>query len=111
MEDMGYFSNMVECKGNSANQIGLPDSATGLKKEMIVVTSLKMGVGTDFATYYIVEHYIVEAEKEEVGSGNIPDCLGYHWQRWLIKYIDSGSSSASLYITFNPGSEGQLSVR
>ena len=51
MEDM---ANMVECKGNSANQIGLPDSTTGLKKETTVVTSLKMGVGTDFATYYII---------------------------------------------------------
>ena len=67
MEDMGYFANMVECKGNSANQIGLPDSATGLKKETTVVTSLKMGVGTDFATYYIVEHYTVEAEKKKLG--------------------------------------------
>ena len=64
---MGYFANMVECKGNSANQIGLPDSATGLKKETIVMTSLKMGVGTDFATYYIVEHYIVEAQKKRLG--------------------------------------------
>ena len=57
---------MVECKGNSANQIGLPDSATGLKKETTVVTSLKMRIGIDFATYYIVEHYIVEAEKKKL---------------------------------------------
>ena len=64
MEDM---ANMVECKGNMANQIGLLDSATGLKKETTMVTSLKMGVGTDFATYYIVEHYIVEAEKKKLG--------------------------------------------
>ena len=32
-----------------------------------MVTSLKMGVGTDFATYYIVEHYIVEAKKKKLG--------------------------------------------
>lgn len=64
MEDM---ANMVECKGNSANQIGLPDLATGLKKETTVVTSLKMGVGTNFSTCYIVEHYTVEAEKKKLG--------------------------------------------
>ena len=67
MEDMSYIANMVEYKENSSNQIGLPDSATGLKKEMMVVTSLKMGVGIDFATYYIVEHYVVEAEKKRLG--------------------------------------------
>ena len=67
MEDMGHFGNMVECKGNSANQIGLPDSATGLKKEMTVVTSLETRVGIDFATYYIVEHYTVGAEKKKLG--------------------------------------------
>jgi len=63
---------MVECKENSANQIGLPDSATSLKKERTVGTSLKMGVGTDFATYYIVEHYIVEAEKKKLGQETYP---------------------------------------
>ena len=67
MKDMGHFSNMVECKENSANQIGLFDSAIGLKKETIVVTSLKMGVEIDFSTYYIVEHYTVEAEKKRLG--------------------------------------------
>ena len=67
MEDMGYFANMVEYKGNLANQIGLDDSATGLKKETMVVTSLKMGVEDDFATYYIVEHYIVEDKKKRLG--------------------------------------------
>ena len=67
MEGMGYFANMAECKGNSTNQIGLPDSATGLKKETTVVTSLKMGVGADFATCYIVENYTVEAEKKKLG--------------------------------------------
>ena len=67
MEDMGHFANMVECKENSANQIGLSDSAMGLKKEMIVVTSLKMGVEIGFATYHIIEHYIVEAEKKRLG--------------------------------------------
>ena len=67
MEGMGYLANMVECKGNSANQIGLPDSATGLKKKTTVVTSLEMEVGIDFATYYIVKHYIVGAEKKKLG--------------------------------------------
>ena len=67
MEGMGYLANMVECKGNSDNQIGLPDSAMGLKKETTVVTSLETEVGIDFATYYIVEHYIVGAEKMMVG--------------------------------------------
>ena len=67
MKDMGHFANMVECKGNSANQIGLSDSATGLKKETAEVTSLKMGVEIDFATYYIVEHYTVEAKKKQLG--------------------------------------------
>lgn len=65
MLGMGYFSNMVGHRENSANQIGLPDSATGLMKEMIVVTNLEMGV--DFATYYIVEHYTVETEKKKLG--------------------------------------------
>ena len=67
MGDMGYFANMVEFRGNLANQIGLPDSATGLKKETTVVTNLKMGVGTDFSTYYIVENYTMEAEKKKLG--------------------------------------------
>ena len=40
MKDMGHFANMVECKGNLANQFGLFDSAMDLEKEMIVVTSL-----------------------------------------------------------------------
>ena len=66
MKDVGHFANMVECKGNLANQIGLFDSAMGLKKETIVVTSLKMGVEIDFATYYIVEHYTVEVEKKRL---------------------------------------------
>ena len=67
MEDMGYFVNMVECNENSANQIGLPDSAMGLKKEMTMVTNLEMGVGTDFATCYIVRPYTMEAEKKKLG--------------------------------------------
>ena len=66
MKDMGHFANMVECKENSANRIGLSDSAMGLKKETIMVTSLKMGVEIDFATYYIVEHYTVEVEKKRL---------------------------------------------
>ena len=66
MRDMGHFANMVECKGNSANQIGLFDSAMGLKKETIVVTSLKMGVEIDFATYHIVEHYTAEFERKRL---------------------------------------------
>ena len=67
MEDMGYSANMVERRENSANQIGLSDSSTDLEKERTVVTSLKMGVEIDFATYYIVEHYTVEAEKKKLG--------------------------------------------
>ena len=67
MEDMGYFVNMVECKGNSANQIGLPDLAMGLRKETTMVTSFKIVVETDFATYYIVEHYTMETEKKRLG--------------------------------------------
>ena len=64
MKDMGHFSNMVECKGNLANLIGLFDSAMDLKKETIVVTSLKMGVEIDFSTYHIVEYYTVGVEKK-----------------------------------------------
>ena len=66
MKDTGHFANMVECKGNSANQIGLFDSAMDLKKETIVVTSLKMGVEIDFSTYHIVEHYTVGVEKKRL---------------------------------------------
>ena len=32
-----------------------------------MVTSLEMEVGIDFATYYIVEHYIIGAEKKKLG--------------------------------------------
>ena len=66
MKDMGHFANMVECKGNSANQFGLFDSAMDLKKETIVVTSLKMGVEIDFSTYHIVEHYTVGFERKRL---------------------------------------------
>ena len=62
---MHYFSNMVEYKESLANQMGLPDSTTGLMKETTEVTSL--GVGVDFATYYIVEHYTAETEKKRSG--------------------------------------------
>jgi len=58
---------MVEYRENSANQMSLPDSATGLMKETTEVTSLGMGVRIDFATYYIVEHYTAEAEKKKLG--------------------------------------------
>ena len=67
MEDMGYFANMVECKGNSASQIGLSDSATGLGKETAMLANLKMGVEIDFATYYIVGHCTAEAGKKRLG--------------------------------------------
>ena len=67
MKGMGHFANMVEYKGNSANQFGLFDSAMGLKKEMIVVTSLQMGFEIDFATYHIVEHYTVGFERKRLG--------------------------------------------
>jgi len=58
---------MVEYRENSANQRGLPDSATGLMKGTTEVTSLGAGVGIDFATYYIVEHYTTETEKKRSG--------------------------------------------
>ena len=60
-----YFANMVGHRENSANWVGLPDSAMGLMKEMTVVTNSEMGV--DFSTYYIVEHDMVEAEKKKSG--------------------------------------------
>jgi len=55
---------MVEYRENSANQMGLPNSATRLMKKTTEVTSLVAGVGIEFATYYIVEHYTVEIEKK-----------------------------------------------
>ena len=67
MEDMAHFANMVERKESSANQIGLSDSSTDLEKETTVVTSLETGVGIDFATYYIVEHYTAETENKRLG--------------------------------------------
>ena len=62
-----YFANMGGYKEDSTNQIGLPDLAMGLRKETTVVTCLETGVGIDFATYYIVEHYTAEAEKKKLG--------------------------------------------
>ena len=67
MLGMCYFTNMVGHMENSANWIGLLDSATGLMKEMTLVTNLERGVEVDFATYYIVEHYTVETEKKKLG--------------------------------------------
>ena len=67
MVGMRYFANMVEYRENSANRMGLPDSATGLMKETTEVTSLEMGAGIDFATYYIVEHYTAETENKRLG--------------------------------------------
>lgn len=67
MVGMCYFANREGYREDSANQIGLLDSATGLMKEMTVVTSLEMGVGIDFATYYIVEHYIAKTEENRLG--------------------------------------------
>lgn len=64
---MGCFANMVGYKDGSANQIGLPDSTMGLRKETTVVTSLDMVAGIDFSTYYTVEHYTVETEKKKLG--------------------------------------------
>jgi len=58
---------MVEYRESSANQMGLVDSATGLMKETIKVTSLGARVGIDFATYYVVEHYTAETEKKRLG--------------------------------------------
>ena len=66
MEDMSYSANMVGRKENSANQIGLADSSMDLEKEMVVMTSSQMGVEIGFATYYIAERYIVEAEKKKL---------------------------------------------
>ena len=56
MLGMGYFANMVGHRENSANWIGLLDSATGLMKEMTMVTNSEREVEVDFSTYYIVEH-------------------------------------------------------
>ena len=67
MVGMNYFANMVGYKEDSANQIGLPDSATSLRKETTAVTSLETGIGIDSATYYIVEHFTAEAEKKKLG--------------------------------------------
>lgn len=64
---MHYFANMVEYREISANQMGLPDSATGLMKETTELTSLGAGVGIDFATYYIVENYTTDTEKKRSG--------------------------------------------
>ena len=64
---MRYFANMVEYRESSANQMGLPDSAMGLMKETTEVTSLGTGVGIDFATYYVVEHYTAETENKKLG--------------------------------------------
>ena len=58
---------MLEYRENLANQMGLPDAAMALMKETTEVTSLGAGVGVDFATYYIVEHYTAEAEKKKLG--------------------------------------------
>ncbi len=66
MVGMCYFSNMVGYKEDSANQIGLPDSAMGLRKETTMVTSFEMGVGIEFSTYYTVEHYTTEAKKKKL---------------------------------------------
>jgi len=63
---MHYFANMVGHRENSANLIGLLDSATRLMKETTVVTNLEMVVEVDFATYYIVEHYTVETEMKKL---------------------------------------------
>ena len=67
MVGMGCFANMVGYKEDSANEIGLPNLATGLRKETTVVTSLETVVEIGFATYYIVEHYTAEAEKKKLG--------------------------------------------
>jgi len=64
---MAHFSNMVERKESLANQIGLSDSSMDLEKETTVVTSSKMAVEIGFATYCIVEHYMVEAGKKKLG--------------------------------------------
>jgi len=58
---------MVEYRESSANQMGLSDSATGLMKETIEVTSLGARVRIDLATYYIVDNYTVDAEKKKLG--------------------------------------------
>ena len=64
MVSMHYFANMVQYRENSANQMGLPDSATASMKEMTEVTSLGVGVGIEFATYYVVQHYTTETKKK-----------------------------------------------
>ena len=63
---MSYFASMVGHKENLANRIGLFDSSMGLKREMVVMASLKMGVQIDFAICHIAEYYTVEAERKRL---------------------------------------------
>jgi len=57
---------MVEYRESLANQMGFPNSATGLMKETTEVIILGARVGIDFPTYYIVEHYTAKAEKKKL---------------------------------------------
>ena len=63
---MSYFASMVGHKENLANRIGLFDSSMGLKRVMVVMASLKMGVQIDFSIYHISEYYTVEAERKRL---------------------------------------------
>ena len=66
--DIHCFANMVKYRENLANWVDLFRLAMVMMKEMVVVTNLRMEV--DFSTlYYIVEHDIVEAEKNKLGLG------------------------------------------
>ena len=64
---MNYFASVVGHKENLANRIGLLDSSMGLKREMVVMANLEMGVQVDFAIYHIAEYCIVEIEKKRLG--------------------------------------------
>ena len=68
MLDIYCFANMVGCRENLANWVGLLDSAMEMMKEMIALTNL--GREVDFATlYYIVELDIVQARKKKLHRG------------------------------------------
>ena len=63
---MSYFASMVGHKENLANRIGLFDSSMGLKREMVVMANLKIGVQIGFSIYHIAEYYTVEAERKRL---------------------------------------------
>ena len=64
---MNYFASVVGHRESLANRIGLLDSSMGLKREMVVMANLEMGVQVDFAIYHIAECCTVEIEKKRLG--------------------------------------------